>query len=365
LSGIYQDGELIADFRPDSLTYNVLLPYGTTTLPTFTYSTGIDGQKVQIDTIISEAYEQLTTCYSFIVTAPDQETSVQYDVFVRVALNDDCSLQSILIDGQLIAGFHPDSTAYQISYPIGTSADKLFKQDAITALANDPNATIQIINDENDFTIVVTAHDGIHTRIYTIEQVILLSNNALLEAIYINDVLLRDFDPNVYEYTYYVSDAQPVVRAVAQDSTALVEYGFYTLGQSYDIYVTAEDGTAVKYSINFIASTIETGAAPQAHDVLMKHIKGTNDLVFATTKKNVSVVVYDAQGYMLFQANVPESSQNDIIMITNANGTEQLIDVFSPLVTFTLPPQNHTIYFYTFYENGKRKIASGKILFYR
>ena len=365
LSGIYQDGELIADFRPDSLTYNVLLPYGTTTLPTFTYSTGIDGQKVQIDTIISESNEQLTTCYSFIVTAPDQETSVQYDVFVRVALNDDCSLQSILIDGQLIAGFHPDSTAYQISYPIGTSADKLFKQDAITALANDPNATIQIINDENDFTIVVTAHDGIHTRIYTIEQVILLSNNALLEAIYINDVLLRDFDPNVYEYTYYVSDAQPVVRAVAQDSTALVEYGFYTLGQSYDIYVTAEDGTAVKYSINFIASTIETGAAPQAHDVLMKHIKGTNDLVFATTKKNVSVVVYDAQGYMLFQANVPESSQNDIIMITNANGTEQLIDVFSPLVTFTLPPQNHTIYFYTFYENGKRKIASGKILFYR
>jgi hypothetical protein len=362
LSGIYQDGELIADFRPDSLTYNVSLPYGTTTLPTFTYSTGIDGQKVQIDTIISESNEQLTTCYSFIVTAPDQETSVQYDVFVRVALNDDCSLQSILIDGQLIAGFHPDSTAYQISYPIGTSADKLFKQDAITALANDPNATIQIINDENDFTIVVTAHDGIHTRIYTIEQVILLSNNALLEAIYINDVLLRDFDPNVYEYTYYVSDAQPVVRAVAQDSTALVEYGFYTLGQSYDIYVTAEDGTAVKYSINFIASTIETGAAPQAHDVLMKHIKGTKDIAFATLRKNVSVSIYKMNGQMLFHAAIPESSQNDVVMIINANGQEELIDVHTPLTTFTIPEENQH-YFYVFFENNKRKIASGKFFF--
>jgi hypothetical protein len=96
----------------------------------------------------------------------------------------------------------------------------------------------------------------------------------------------------------------------------------------------------------------------------MKHIPGTNDIVFATTQKNISVAVYSYEGHMLFQAAVPASSQNDIVTITNTLGQTELVDVLTPLTTFTLPVSNHC-YLYIFYENGKRRVASGKLLLAR
>ena len=108
-------------------------------------------------------------------------------------------------------------------------------------------------------------------------------------------------------------------------------------------------------------ATIQSANTPYAHDVLMKHITGTHELVFATIRKNVSVAVYDAQGSLLYMTKLPESSQNDIVMITNADGVDELVDVYTPLATFTLP-QSNQFYFYVFFENDKRKIASGKIL---
>jgi uncharacterized protein YrzB (UPF0473 family) len=67
-------------------------------------------------------------------------------------------------------------------------------------------------------------------------------------------------------------------------------------------------------------------------------------------------------GQMLFHSAVPESNQNDVIMIINANGQEELVDIHTPLTTFTLPEENQQ-YFYVFYENNKNRIASGKIFF--
>jgi hypothetical protein len=77
---------------------------------------------------------------------------------------------------------------------------------------------------------------------------------------------------------------------------------------------------------------------------------------------NVSVAVYDGHGCLLFLKKVEASNQNDIVLITNADGKEELVDVYNPLVTFSLP-QTNQFYFYVFYENEKRKIASGKLLF--
>jgi hypothetical protein len=166
----------------------------------------------------------------------------------------------------------------------------------------------------------------------------------------------------VTEYTYYVTNAQPSVEAIAEDSTSTIEYGIYAVDAPYYIYVTAQDGSEQVYTIYFVSTTINDAATPNVLDVLMKHIKGTNDIAFATLRKNVSVCVYQMNGQMLFHAAIPESNQNDVIMITNANGQEELVDVYTPLTTFTLPEENQH-YFYVFYENNKRKIASGKFFF--
>lgn len=361
LEGIFQDGELIEGFQADSMEYNIVLPYGTTTLPTFTYTLGIAGQTVSVDTIISNnTAGQTVTYYSFIVTAPDEETFEQYDVYVTVALNDDCRLQSLLVSGVEIEGFHSDTTAYQIIYPIGTDSAALVTKEAILPITNDPSATFVIYEDGYDFTIIVTANDGIHSRVYTIEQIIALSSNTLLKSILIDSVMLREFDPEVLEYTYYVGDAQPSIEAIAEDSTATVEYSMYTVNEPFYIYVTAQDGSEQMYTIYFVTTTIESSKTPSANDVLIKHLGGQT-FGAATLRKNVSIGIYNLEGHLVFYSKVAESSQNDVVLGTNAYGEDCLINVHSTTTQFDLPGVNQT-FFYVFFENDKNRIASGKLV---
>jgi hypothetical protein len=114
------------------------------------------------------------------------------------------------------------------------------------------------------------------------------------------------------------------------------------------------------YTIYFKQSTIASNTPVTANDVLVKYIRGTHDIVFATTRHNISVAVYNAEGHMLFHENITPSSQNDIYLITDAHGLSQLVDVYAPTTTFTVPKANQ-FYFYVFYQDGKTKIKSGKM----
>ena len=162
----------------------------------------------------------------------------------------------------------------------------------VQAIAQDKNATVTISENGSTFIIQVDAQDGKHSRTYFIEQVILLSSNARLEAIYIDNALLRDFDPDILEYTYYLtSGAQPNILTVPEDSDATIVESMFLLNEPLYIYVTAPDGTERTYTIHFLSSTIETAKTPQANDVLVKRLAGSNDLVFATLRKNVSIAI--------------------------------------------------------------------------
>ncbi len=361
LEGIYQDGVLIDGFRPDSFLYDVTLPYGTIQHPNFTYNLGKEGQTVTTDTFQVNIGERTQTTYRFAVTAPDPMYSSEYDVRVIVALNDDCSLQSLSVRGAQVEGFHPDTTHYQIFYPIGTDSADLATITDIEAIAKDPQAVVTITANGVNFTIQVDAQDGEHSRVYTIDQVILLSDNALLSAIYLDSVLIRDFNPNCFEYTYYIVGAQPSIEAIAQDENAIVEYGMYALNEPFYIYVTAHDGTECIYTIHFLESTIQSAQTPTEKDVIIKHIAGTMDFVAATIRKNVSLGVYTAQGQLLFYSKLTESTQNDATVGTNADGSDRLLDVFTQPTVFTLPEANRA-FFYVFFENEKNRITSGKIM---
>ena len=359
LDGIYQDGVMIDGFQPDSFDYHIVLPYGTTRMPEFTYQIGKEGQTVDVETITLEENKQT---HIFTVIAPNEESAIAYNLFVEVALNDNSRLQTLLVKGTQIVNFHADTLNYTILYPIGSSEADFATIADIEAIAEDVNATIQITQNGEDINVQVIAQDGIHTRVYSIHQEVTLSSNTRLSALYIDGTLIRDFNPEVTEYTYYVTNVQPSVDAIAEDSTSTIEYGIYAVDAPYYIYVTAQDGSEQVYTIYFVSTTINDAVTPNALDVLMKHIKGTRDIAFATLRKNVSVCVYQMNGQTLFHAAIPESNQNDVIIITNANGQDELVDVYTPLTTFTLPEENQH-YFYVFYENNKRKIASGKFFF--
>ena len=361
LKAIYQDGELLEGFRPDSFLYNVTLPYGTLTLPNFTYDLGKEGQTVTVDTFVVETDEQTLTTLRFAVTAPDPMYSSEYDVRIIVAFNDNCNLQSLRVKGQLIEGFDPEITNYTLTYPIGTTPDELATLADIEAIAEDVNATVTITPNGVNFIIQVNAQDGEHARVYTIEQVILSSSNALLEGIYLDGTLIRGFDAKVFEYTYYVTDAQPAVEAIPQDPNATVEYSMYTAGQPFYIYVTAQDGTEQIYTINFLISELQSAKTPTASDVLIKRIAGTMDFAVATIRKNVSIGIYSENGHLIFHSKLTESNPNTAIIGTNADGSDRLLDVTEAETYFTLPAVNRT-FIYVFFENEKNRITSGKIM---
>ena len=359
LEAIYMNNELLEGFRVDSFEYDIELPFGTIELPLLTYDLGHAKQNVAIDTLIANLNGRTQTTIRFSVTAPDPVFSSEYDIRMMVAQNNNSRLSMVTIKGDSIVNFHSDTLSYDIVYPIGTDSTELAQLSDIEAYAEDSNAVVTIIENGIDFMIQVTAQDGKAISIYTITQSILKSSDASLQKILLDSVPLYGFMSDILEYTYYINAAQPQIEAIATDSTANIEYGIFTLGEPFNIYVTAADGTERVYSINFLETTINSANIPTVNDVLFRHIGGTMDVMFATLRKRVSVAVYDQQGHRLFYQSVPESDQNDATIFVNSEGIEELMDVRTPLVTYTLPAINQC-YFYVFFENETRKIASGK-----
>lgn len=360
LNAIYIDEVIIPQFRADSFEYDILLPYGTTQLPVVSYELGHQLQQVSVDTFTAVVNNLHQTTIRLSVTAPDQLAAAEYDVRMTIAQNDDCTLKALLINSESISNFHADTLNYYLQYPIGTDSAALITAQHITATPNDPNATVQVRENQQTIIIQVTAQNEKDVRIYTIYQEILLSSNALLADILLDSVSLRDFQPETFEYTYFITTAIPTIQAIAQDSTAAVEYGMYVAGEPYSIYVTAEDGTEQVYTIYFPATTIQAAQAPTKQDVILKHIPGTLDFAVATIRKNVSVALYTLEGHLLFHTKLVETNQNDAILVTNTDGSQLLLDAYNITTQFSLPQAN-TTYFYVFFENDRRRITSGKI----
>lgn len=361
LQAIYLNDTIIDGFRADSMAYDFTLPFGTQELPIITYDLGHQLQQVSVDTFSAEINGQAQTTIRLTVTAADQISASEYDIRMTIAHNDDCTLQRVTIKGEPLAGFHADTLTYDIEYPIGTDSTELIGADDIIAIPTDSNATVTITQNEQTIIIQVIAQNEKDVRIYTINQHILLSSNALLADILLDSVSLRDFDPAITEYTYYITEAVPAVTAIAADSTATIDYGMYVANEPYQIYVTAADGTECVYTIYFVAATIQVSASPTKHDVIIKHIPGTLDFAVATIRKNVSVGIYTAEGHLIYYNKVTEISQNNAIMGTNADGSEILLDTYDTSHQFSVP-QAGKVFFYVFYENDKRRIASGKLL---
>ena len=360
LDAIYLDDVIIPEFRADSFEYDIMLPYGTAQLPVVSYELGHQLQQVSVDTFTAVINDMLQTTIRLSVTAADQLNASEYDIRMTIAHNDDCRLQSLLIKGESISGFHSDTLSYYLQYPIGTDSTMLLTATDVIALPADTNATVAIRQNEQTIIIQVTAQNEKDVRIYTIYQEILLSSNAMLSDILLDSVSLREFDALTFDYTHYITNAVPTVQAIAQDSTAAVEYGMYIAGEPFYIYVTAQDGSEQIYTINFVQSTIQTAATPTANDVIIKHIAGTMDFAVATIRKNVSIGIYSSEGHLVYYSKVAESNQNDAVVITNTDGSELLLDAYNTTTQFSLP-QTNQMYFYVFFENDKRRITSGKI----
>lgn len=348
------------DFDPTHYDYAITLPFGTDSLPVITPVKADDEQQIELTLHeLPDTGEQIVT---ITVTAPNEFDQCAYTITFTTAKNNDATLTALYVRDTLLPHFSPDTTEYTIVYTADTDSSMLATANDIRCVASDSLATVTV-DAESSTTIIVTvtAQDGT-IRTYIIYQVITADTENTIRMIYLDDMPIVDFDPERTFYTYYIGEGgtTPKVTAEAVSVHADVNIKEVPVGDTCIITCTAASGEARKYHVWFAASTINTAATPTANDVLVKHIAGTDQVIFATLRKNVFVAVYTQRGELVFYAPVPESDQNDATVVISSEGTERLIDVANPQAECHLPNGNQT-YIYTFLENEKRRISSGKI----
>jgi len=233
-------------------TYEVTLPNGSD-LPIISYSSDDKFQKVETTITMDSAI--------LVVTAEDG-TINRYVVTFNINRSNDASLGGILIDGTPLDGFRNDSTNYTLTLPVGTTS-----LPEISAISGATGQTINIVNEDIDgtTTITVTAEDGT-TSIYTIVFDVQLSQDNLLNMIYLNGDSLAEFVATTQSYNMTLpvgTRTLPIItwdkgfKQTAEGNTTLAS----TYNYVYEIDVTAEDPTFTsKYTLTFsvLKSEVDT-----------------------------------------------------------------------------------------------------------
>lgn len=355
LSDLAVDGATVTGFAPETFEYFINLPYGTTELPVVTYTAGDEQQTITLTT------SGLNVVVS--VTSGSGDNANDYTINFSI---DPCpinALADLLVRGQQIEGWNPDTLVYTISYPCGSTTADFAKAEDVTYVKADVTEQVTItMQDEATILVTVTAENG-DVRVYVILQEILLSNNSLLADIIIDGVSLKDFMPNTFDYEYFVyeGDLLPTVEAIPQDTTAEVSI---TMGQVDDftyIYCTAEDGSESVYTILFAISDMDVQDKAVNGQTRWFHIPGTNQFKAITIRENVKCGLFDASGRLINIQNVPLVNPNCVTTAFDDHGVEYIftLDENANGAIFDIPELGRN-YFYVFFYEDKVKVDSGK-----
>ena len=242
LSDIQLDGVTIDGFAPEVNEYNVVLPMGTTSLPTITYTKGIESQNVQV---IVEGVNKATKLN---VVAENGALNT-YTINFSVEKSSDSSLSAILLGGELIDGFASDVFNYNVELPFGTTNIPVVtytkSNSAARVSANIP-AGLGVA------TIEVVSEDGTSTSTYTVNFFVAKQSNANLNNIFVDGVAIADFASDKFEYVidWQAGAALPTFTYEKADATAsVVVKNSNWAGCTF--VVTAQNGTTQTYIVKF------------------------------------------------------------------------------------------------------------------
>jgi len=248
LKNIFINDVAIVGFDKNIFNYTYRLKAGETTCPKISVEKDL-GQSVSIS-------KPLLTGEVRIVVTPESGGSNTYIIKVMLDLSDNTTLNTLQVDGQLIAGFSADKLEYTYDLPTGTQV-----LPTVTYTASE--ATQKIAITKGDTTYVrVEAADGSES-IYTIYFNKQKSNNAQLADLKVNGLSLAGFDANTLEYDYELArgtTACPSVEAIKGDATQNVSISTPVVAGNCEIRVVSETGIETLYTIkfHFNESTIST-----------------------------------------------------------------------------------------------------------
>lgn len=234
-------------FNPNSLTYYVTLPMGTTTLPNITYTAGDDYQTITTDKGGVDGVTRIS-----VVAANGDETI--YKIYFDVLKSDNSQLKDIKLDGVSLAGFDPNITSYSYALPVGVTT-----LPEITVVEGDEYQSVQITRGgANGVTrILVTAGDGSAT-LYQITFGVQLADNVALSMIYVGGVAVEGFSPEQTEYTISLprgTTSLPAVTYDKQDEWQTVTARSGGVNGDYRITVRSQAGSTMQYILHFSVIT--------------------------------------------------------------------------------------------------------------
>jgi hypothetical protein len=264
LADITISDESLAGFDSSNPHYSLELPVGTVETPNVQGIPKDDYAAVEIIPAANVKGDSAQRTTILNVTAHNDTITGQYAITFNVIDNDDATLNELLLDGTLVAGFDNTSLHYQVELSPGT-----IEVPVVTATPTDSFASHEITPATNlsgdsaarTTLVEVTAEDGSTYIQYTITFTVLPYTDASLENINVDGFPLAGFDPDNYHYHVDLAPgtmAVPeVVYTLSNDSAvAFKEDATDLSGDSIQrtaiIEVTAEDGIHTsKYSITF------------------------------------------------------------------------------------------------------------------
>jgi hypothetical protein len=341
-------------FSPELFEYQDTVIYGVP-MPTITWTVGDEQQTV--DTTWT-GDSQLT----IIVTAGDGVTISEYTMNFFYMLSPNCYLADLQVRNATIDGFNRDSLQYTVVYPVGTDSAALCDVKDIIALPEDPNATVKIIMEDGVIQIFVTAPDGT-IRVYTISQQILLSSEARLKMVWLDDVEVRNFDKDTLEYTIVLAQGAilPQIKAETLDTLARWELGMETEteeGKQVEIYSEAQDGRMVTYKLTFRYAEWTPMSTVDTDDYLFFYIGG-GQYKAVTIGVGVQIAIYDLAGRLQMIESLPVADPMDVYVEINQQGEQSLMRADNGAAGVTFTPASGQMYFYVFFDSKTKKIAKG------
>ena len=256
LGDILVDGLSLTGFNTLITSYNVELPFGTTSYPTIEAVSAEDGQKVEVS--LPSTFPGTVKITNI---APDGTTKKEYFITFTIGVLKDNTLTDISLDGKTIAGFNPTKNNYTIELPLGTTETPQLSYT--TEYPNDHDIVVDNKGITGGIDIKVTPKGTTNTRTYKIKFVVTESTNSKLSAITLDGQLIEGFNSELTSYIINLPIGTTKLPVIAfekgdQYQTVTVENGGFDAPTK--ITVKSQSGAQTIYRITFVVvqSSIST-----------------------------------------------------------------------------------------------------------
>ena len=376
--------EDIFEFKQEIFDYEIVLPYDSLDrdiLPKI----DVKVQSGQTYTIIDGGSIEDGQVVIIRVVAANDVDEAEYKLTFRFTRNNDAALSDIQLRKVSLPDFQSALLDYEYIYPYGSDSTMFLTNetvlDSINFVKSDPKAKDTVfVDDEYTINIVITAQDKKSQNIYTIKQTIGLDTDNFLNMIFVDGDSIKGFEQDKLTYDYQLkkgASTTPIVTATAHSENAklsiepgelkktITEEGDTIMEAIVTIYCTAQDSVKTGdriYTVRFVTTDIDDALIPTANDVLVKCIPGYK-LFVSTIRKDVTFILYNHNGRMMYYNVVPDAEPNDVSFGKDAFNNDVLLDVdVNPNSGLIIDIDPGQIYLYNFVESGSKKIKSGKLM---